>query len=68
LLRIEEKLKENSRKFKFQMVNGEYMILLLSKEEDAKRYLQSKGGYTKKYRTDVRLSQCGHLHDVEMLQ
>jgi len=50
------------------MVNGEYMILLLSKEEDAKRYLQSKGGYTKKYRTDVRLSQCGHLHDVEMLQ
>ncbi len=28
-------------------------------------YLKKKGGYTKNYRTGVRLCQCGHLYDVE---
>ena len=31
-----------------------------------KEYLQKKGGYTKNYRTGVRLCQCGHLYDLEM--
>ena len=30
-----------------------------------KEYPQKKGGYTKNYRTGVRLSQCGHLYDLE---
>ena len=29
-------------------------------------YLKAKGGYTKNFRTGVRLYQCSHLYDVEM--
>lgn len=38
------------------------------KEKDAKDYLRKKGGYTKNYRTGVRLCQCGHLYAIEMAQ
>ena len=40
--------------------------LPLIKEEDALNYLKRKGGYTKNYRTGVRLCQCGHLYDIEV--
>ena len=36
------------------------------KEQDVMDYLKSKGGYTKNYRTGVRLCQCGNLYDIEM--
>ena len=29
-------------------------------------YLKSRSGYTKNFRTGVRLCQCGHLYDLEM--
>jgi len=29
-------------------------------------YLKARSGYTKNFRTGVRLFQCGHLFDVEM--
>ena len=35
-------------------------------EDDVKSYLKNRGGYTKNYRTGVRLCQCGHLYDLEM--
>ena len=38
------------------------------KEKDAKDYLRKKGGYTKNYRTGIRLCQCGHLYDIMMVQ
>lgn len=37
-------------------------------EQVTKDYLKNKGGYTKNYRTGVRLCQCGHLYDLEMSQ
>ena len=30
-------------------------------------YLKERGGYTKNFRTGVRLCQCGHLFDLEMV-
>ena len=36
--------------------------------EVAADYLKKKGGYTKNFRTGVRLCQCGHLYDVEVTQ
>ena len=30
-------------------------------------YLKARGGYTRNYRTGVRLCQCGHLFDLEMV-
>ncbi len=38
----------------------------LVKKQDVMDYLVNKGGYTKNYRTGVRLCQCGHLYDIEM--
>ena len=35
--------------------------LPLIREEVAADYLKKKGGYTKNFRTGVRLCQCGHL-------
>ena len=40
--------------------------LPLIKEEDALNYLTRKGGYTKNYRTGVRLCHGGHLYDIEV--
>ena len=34
-------------------------------EEVACAYLKSKGGYTKNYRTGLRLCQCGHLSHIQ---
>ena len=34
-------------------------------EEVACAYLKSKGGYTKNYRTGLRLCQCGHLSHLQ---
>ena len=36
--------------------------------EVAADYLKKKGGYTKNFKTGVRLCQCGHLYDVEVTQ
>ena len=33
---------------------------------DAVTRKKKKSGYTKNYRTGVRLCQCGHLYDLEM--
>ena len=30
-------------------------------------YLKARSGYTKNFRTGVRLCQCGHLFDLEMV-
>ena len=38
------------------------------REDVAADYLKKKGGYTKNFRTGVRLCQCGHLYDVEVTQ
>lgn len=46
-------------------VNEKFPLL---EEKDAKMYLTNKGGYTKNYRTGVRLCQCSHLYDLEMAQ
>ena len=40
----------------------------LIREEVAADYLKKKVGYTKNFRTGVRLCQCGHLYDVEVTQ
>ena len=29
------------------------------------KYLKKLGGYTKNFRTGVRLCQCGHVYDIE---
>ena len=34
-------------------------------EEQAVKYLKQLGGFTKNYRTGVRLCQCGHVYDIE---
>ena len=34
-------------------------------EERAIAYLKRLGGFTKNYRTGVRLCQCGHIYDIE---
>ena len=34
-------------------------------EEQAVKYLKQSGGFTKNYRTGVRLCQCRHVYNIE---
>ena len=40
--------------------------LSLVTESSVTSYLKARSGYTKNFRTGVRLCQCGHLFDLEM--
>jgi len=40
----------------------------LVRERRVTEYLKARGGYTKNFQTGVRLCQCGHLFDLEMVR
>lgn len=39
----------------------------LVNESSVTAYLKARGGYTKNYRTRIRLCQCSHLFDLKMV-
>ena len=45
--------------------NGDFPLVT---ETCVSSYLKKRGGYTKNFQTGVRLCQCGHLFDLEMVK